>query len=392
MNLLYISFWSVNSGLSKATVLPVIQYLLKNDIAKSIILLTPESRNGTAQLEYTKELSWVPVYFANEKQLSSGWRLLMKMFFATLRALFVKRKEIDLIWARASIAGGVAAIAAKLFRKPFGVESFEPHARYMTESGAWKNGGIKHRLQNWLEKVQMKNAWRLVTVSTAYQTYLINEKKIGVAKVYNIPCCADFDLFRFDMIARDKLRGELQIADREKVGIYVGKFGDIYYDQVFFAFLERAFKQEFIDRMIFLSPMPEHVHARIMEHAIPQEKCTIKEVAHEEIYTYLSAADVGFCPVKESPAKRYCSPIKTAEYFACGLPVIISRGIGDDSTFVNRFKIGRSIDFKTHSIEINDVQALMEIKRLDIISLSREYRSVRIKFNSYKNLFGVSQS
>ena len=39
-------------------------------------------------------------------------------------------------------------------------------------------------------------------------------------------------------------------------------------------------------------------------------------------------------PVKPVPTKRYCTPVKDGEYWALGLPVIITEGISDDSGII----------------------------------------------------------
>ena len=51
-------------------------------------------------------------------------------------------------------------------------------------------------------------------------------------------------------------------------------------------------------------------------------------------------ADFAICAVKPIPTKQYCSPIKTGEYWAMGLPIVIPSNIGEDSEIIKKENIG----------------------------------------------------
>ena len=44
----------------------------------------------------------------------------------------------------------------------------------------------------------------------------------------------------------------------------------------------------------------------------------------------LSAADLGVIAVPPTPSQRFRSPVKTALYWAAGLPILIPEGVADD--------------------------------------------------------------
>ena len=55
---------------------------------------------------------------------------------------------------------------------------------------------------------------------------------------------------------------------------------------------------------------------------------------------WLSAADAGLALIKQVPSKRGSSPVKLAEYLSCGLPVVITDGIGDCSRVISDNRVG----------------------------------------------------
>jgi hypothetical protein len=55
--------------------------------------------------------------------------------------------QIDKIIARGSPAGALAYLTWKKIKVPFIVESFEPHADYMLESGVWRKRDLRYVYQ-----------------------------------------------------------------------------------------------------------------------------------------------------------------------------------------------------------------------------------------------------
>jgi len=79
---------------------------------------------------------------------------------------------------------------------------------------------------------------------------------------------------------------------------------------------------------------------------------------------------------------RVASPIKFGEYLCCGLPLIISRGIGDTEEIIEKFGIGRLLDLEDIKIEKNDViQLINSVERERIAKIGKEFLSIE----SYKS-------
>ena len=68
---------------------------------------------------------------------------------------------------------------------------------------------------------------------------------------------------------------------------------------------------------------------------------TVVSVPHAEVQNYLLAGDVGLLLRRPSPINSVASPMKFAEYLACGAPVLASAGIGDVNGMISTYGVGR---------------------------------------------------
>jgi glycosyltransferase involved in cell wall biosynthesis len=298
----FISYWPRFSGITESSVIPTIAYLIKQGIANHIFLYTREIDISKNQKHEMLKVSWCPALIGRFE--NSGLQLIETTI------------------------------------------SFEPHSAYMTESGVWPKNSLKARLQRYLEKKQIINACALITVSRAYTELLQAEYK-QLSNVYTIPCTVSFQMFNLKHpgeLYQNILNAGYHLSADTKIGIYVGQFGDIYYKEEFFELLASLQNQDPNFFQIILTPKPDLVYDLIEDYKINKQQVMAKAVDWTEIPLYLRIADFGICLVRQSKHKRFCSPIKTGEYMAAGLPTLISKDIGDDSEFIEQNNIGWVVD------------------------------------------------
>ena len=380
MTLLYISLWSIKNGLTQSTVLPVVHYLVNQNLVERVILCTPEMSSDVSRLDDDNRIIHVPLTNSISGNFDSGLTVIFTLFFGIGRFLFKNKKQVGQIWARGSVAGGVASLLFKFFRIPFSVESFEPHSEYMVESGAWSKSGTKYRIQKRFESAIIKSATNIITVSQHFTKHL--EVNHGLKNVHTIPCSVEFDVFGKNIKKVDDFK-----LPTGTIGIYIGKFGDIYYNEEFFDLIQKIINDHPEYFQIILTPMVEDALNGMEKRSIDPSRYHIQEVSHDKIPSFLNIADIAFCPVKQTPSKIFCSPVKTAEYLALGLPIIISKAISDDSDFINDNNLGLVIDFEAPFPDIKLDSILEKASRAIVIEKGRPYRDSRINFQVYNQLF-----
>ena len=345
VRLLYLSYWSASDGLTRSTVLPHLQVLRQSP---DIELLAFTSVERTAGAGRDAEVERLGVVHEPLHARQGGINLISRALdFVSLPrgiARICRQHGITRILARGAPAGALAHLMQKHMPVPYAVESFEPHARYMLESGVWSSLDPRYLFQSHWERCVKSEATTLLPVAEAYRAALINEG-LAADQIVTLPCTVDSARFQFDPGGRRQARADLGIPSDAIVGIYVGKFGGIYYDAEAFAVFARFATHMPSFRMIVLTPMDlDSVAALARTAGYPAGRLTLLSVPHEAVARYLSAADVGFATVRMAPSRRFCSPVKVGEYLASGLPVVITDGIGDDSEHIRDNDAGAVID------------------------------------------------
>jgi len=303
--------------------------------------------------------------------------------------------KIDMIICRSSPAGVIGHIVSRQLRIPYIVESFEPHADYMLEARVWMRYDPRFLLQKYFESKQKQASDFLLPVSHQYKAKLL-EEGIPEAKIVVVPCCVALEQFAYHAEKRSKIRVALNISNDAVVGIYAGKFGGIYFDKEAFQIFHEAFLffgDKF--RLILLTDASnEFVQKRCAEMNLPLEKVVATLVPHNVVPSYLSAADFAFSTIKPSPSRIYCSPIKNAEYWANGLPVLLCSGIGDDSEIIETEGGGVLIDMMNISASLEEMKKLIERGRKrnadEISLLARKHRDIERVRSAYRVVFNLS--
>ena len=106
--------------------------------------------------------------------------------------------------------------------------------------------------------------------------------------------------------------------------------------------------------------------------------------------------DFAINPQAPIPSKRYGSPLKNGEYWAMGLPIVISPEISVDSDIISANNIGVVINLQRKE---NMAEAVKQIDRLlrnnsretlqqKIFSVARKYRSFDIAEDIYPSIYG----
>lgn len=395
MKILFIGYWGLTDPLTLATTFPNLEILANSPQVEHITLATIEREGVVPILELpfeTNKISFQPL------MSSQGWSLFVTKTEEFIRFPRELAKEaiklgITHIIGRGAMAGALAMLTAGRTGLPFFVESFEPHADYMRDAGVWHKYDPRYIFQHYWEKREKKYARGLMPVANNYRRQLLTEGMLA-ERVITVPCAVNPIIFAFRPVARLVTRQRLGLSEAAIVGIYVGKFGGIYYDQEAFQLFREAadaFGPAF--HLLLLSPIPAHeIRAKLIAAGVTEQQATILFVPFVEVPDYLSAADFAFGLHRPTP---YVSPVKVGEYWANGLPVLLTEGVGDDSDIIHQHPIGGAVFNISHPDSI--LQALNKIAfqirqpnyRIKTQLLAQHYRSLDYSRKAYAQLLGI---
>lgn len=403
-NILIFSQWSFKDALVQTYTLPYVD-MIRQIISphRKILLITAEQQHIALSKGETDMINkeWAA---RNMRVLPEPYeRFGLKKILASTGNLFkwyrlIKRENIKTIHAFCTPAGGIAYILSKLTGTQLVIDSYEPHAEAMVENGTWREGGLAFRILFSLEKKQTQKAKALIGTTAGMRQYAAEKYGVRVKNFFVKPACVDME--KFSPKEKDThLLKELELENKT-VCVYAGKLGGIYLKAEVFDFIKACYdswKDDF--RFLMLTNASrEEIDAECSRVGLPGEVVISRYVSHSEIPAYLSLGDFAINPVKPVPTKRYCTSIKDGEYWAMGLPVVISPDISDDSGIIEKEKIGVIVNF-TQKTEI--ARAVLEIKELlkfknslreAIVHVAERYRSYAIAHSIYQKIYSSSDA
>jgi hypothetical protein len=291
------------------------------------------------------ELNKHNIFHYPEKYYNLGFKKAISLPLNFIKLLiFTFKNKINVIHTEAMTAGMIGTLLKTCTGKKHIVDSYEPLAYSMIEAGIWPADSFAFKWMKYFEKRQAIKADVTIGTTDAMQQYAKQKYDITLKNFYWKPAIVDTNKFNFYENYRKEFRQQFNLENK-LVLVYAGKFGGQYLEQETFQFFKACanyWGEKF--RVLLLT---SHTDLEVENYcnATNFDKSLITKmfVPFPEMYKYLSIADFAITPVKPIHSKRYCSPIKDGEYWATGLPVVITENISDDSDIIKNENIGTII-------------------------------------------------
>jgi len=212
-----------------------------------------------------------------------------------------------------------------------------------------------------VENQVVRKADKVLCVSNAFEKFLRRNYQVNDVSV--IPTFVDTSRFTFSKTKRAFYREKLQISDRRAL-VYsggvspwqgIGETADL--------FLNLRSKVENLF-MLFLTQSPPALKRAIGDRIHPEDMKVI-HVPHREVAGYLCAADTGVLLREDTLTNRVASPIKFSEYMCCGLPCIVSEGIGDTAEVIQKGDAGIVLSSGA-TPSLSEIEKLLSLDREEI--------------------------
>lgn len=147
-----------------------------------------------------------------------------------------------------------------------------------------------------------------------------------------VPCTLNtaFEQTNLDVETIQESRKNLDLQQEDVVFVYSGSLAGWQSFELLYAFVAPLLKFSPIIKLLFLSDKDSHILK--LEQEFPGQ-IICKKLSPKHVPVYLMAADYGLLIRERSITNKVASPVKFAEYLACGLKVIISEELGDYTTF-----------------------------------------------------------
>ncbi len=322
--------------------------------------LIPDNEKRVMQGHFKDNgLYWYPLDYAYGRVLLlNKFRNLVDAFRMVWK---IKRKyQPRFILSFGNVAAAFGALLTKVFRFKSIIIQYEPHHLFLLELNRWSKNSLKYQVLASLEEFARKKADFIMT-GTSHMIRDLKQKGTK-AKMFRTPNAVDENLMKFDGVERERIRKRLDIEGKD-VFLYIGKLGELYYEEELVEVCAALYNQNSNAAFLMISGYDHGVLRSWFEkYGVPEAAYRLlNPVPHVEVPGYLSAAEMGMVAIPPTPAQKYRSPLKSADYLYCGLPYLICRGISEDDEYALNKKVGVVIEgysenqIKVHYTEIEDL-------------------------------------
>ncbi len=395
-----LSSWSYKEPLCHSYLLPNIKIIRKiisdecviylQTSEKKNLRLTKQEENEVSQQLADAGIVWKPLPYRN-----FGMSAIFLYIAQIIRlTFFIHKKKIDVLHPFAASAGTMALFLKKITRKKMVLDSWEPHAECMVQTGAWSENSLAFRILWWSEKMQAKYADVLIAASKGMVQYSNESYGIAVKHVLLRPACVDLQIFNASKYDRVAIREKLELTGKV-VCACVSKLGGLYLRHDVF----RLFKtgQDVFGESFHVLLLSENSREEVLglchDSGFDSSHLTHLSVPHSDVPAFLIACDFAFNPQQPVPAKRYGTPVKDGEYWAMGLPIIILPEISEDSMIVKNENAGvilADLNVSSMTNAMQQMQFLLSSNpeiRSQMRKIAEQYRSYEIAEQTYRQLY-----
>ncbi len=327
-------------------------------------------------LQYHKS----PPILSTVYDLREGWKKIKELY---------KKNHYDVVHCR----GYMSAILGQKVKKKYGTKFiFDMRGWWpdeKLESGLWEPAIFKPVYNYFKRKEKQFFEESDISVSLTYagkkeivQNFHQNENKIGV-----IPTCVDFDVFKtFDENTRNSIRTELDIPLDAYVVIYSGSIGANYPPKdIIKMFLAIPFNQK--KYLLILSKDDKNLILNAAKEMNVNINIRFASAEYNGVHQYLHASDIGIILYKMAFSTIGRSPTKLGEYWACGIPAISLKGIGDLDFIAAKYNnIGLVLldqDFKLNKALTQEDKKVLRANAISYFDINS---GVNFYYNLYQQL------
>lgn len=303
---------------------------------------------------------------------------------------FIEKNRIEIVMPRSTMpAWLVLRLLPSLSAAPqiiFDADGLPIQER--VDFAGLKEGGLLHRLLTAIERKMLARADKVVVRSfRARDIHLQRVPDLQDSKFHKVGNGRSEELF-YPELRRNEIRESLGIPRDQWLLVHSGSLSGGYETSKMFELIDSLNKLKISAKLLFLTR--DEVTARQLIPPSLSSKVLVVTCPFQEIPEFLRAADIGICLRKKAKSIAGIAPIKLGEYLMCGLPVVLSEGIGDfdelmaDLPFV--FKVGKTFDVK----ELGKwVEGLNGLREGTVAEFGKKYFSLEATLDSYEGALNL---
>lgn len=253
----------------------------------------------------------------------------------------VLRRNIHIVQARSYVPGIIGALLKKLTRIKlvFDPRGLIPEELQLTQGWSAENPSFKRwkRIEKWL----LNNSDAVIVLSQPFADHY--KQIVPALSPVIVPCCVDTERFTYDRNKRLALRAKNNFTNKFIVLYVMGHYVPYQDFDSALDLFHKISQQIPPAHFLVLTPDIAQVTQRLKESGTAQDCYSVSKVPFAEVPDYITMADIGLLARVPSVISKVASPVKFAEYLACGVPVLAQPDIGDTEKALATKDIGQLI-------------------------------------------------
>ena len=395
---LYLSYDGITDHLGQSQIIAYLRRLASHHHGFFLISFEKPERysevsDSVRDMIFGKKINWYPMRYTKYPLIFSTLCDLFRCFGKAV--ILHRRHRFHIVHCRSHVPALVGLLMKRIFKVKFIFDMRGWWVDEKMESGHWDNWIFKpiYYLMKRLEVLCLVKSDHIVVLTHASKSLLIQKHQQLFDRITVIPTCVDFKIFgEFSKQARYKIRSSLGISMESIVLIYSGSFGGNYnvknIIKIFEVFIEQYPTSQFI---VLSKTNPDLLHDYLSSNSLLKKKCRLLTVEYREVHKYLSAADIGIIYYKVNFSALGRSPTKLGEYWACGVPVLAQKGIGDLDHIQKTYPFGLILvdDLSKKSFNNGIIQMTNSIGKKNLKSASEEYFGIEKGISAYERVYSL---
>lgn len=268
--------------------------------------------------------------------------------------------------------GYVPALLARVLgmRYVFDMRGFWPDER--ADGGLWSREGTGYRTWKRIERSLCRRARSVVVLTERARDEL---RRLGLVPeprpVHVIPTCVDLERFR--VVPEAHRAPEARGAGARYV--ILGGTGTWYLPEAMLDLGARALARDPAARLhVLTQDDAEPIVTGLAARGVAPERAIVRAVPHEDVPRWISGATAGVALLRATWSKSASCPTKIGEMLACGVPLLVSSGIGDVDALFDEERVGVTVG-GTEPAALEAALAALAVLRRDA-GLAARCRSV----------------
>jgi len=268
----------------------------------------------------------------------------------------IKVKNISILHCR-SLFPGIIALFIKVFYKRDIKIIYDNRGVFIDEEilkGHWKKNGIKALTFRKLEKILLKKCEAHIVVSHYFHDYVIEINKNSIPDLQK----KTFVITNGTTVNKNNMQQQIKKNANNIIGVYSGsaaKWQNLNEIVALFKVVTNNF-----NNLLFkiISYNGEVFRNALDNSEIDASRVEIEGLDSHEVLNSLSACNFGILLRENNLINNVAAPLKFAEYLAAGLPVLISKGVGDTEEIIKKYNVGIVVH---DNLYVESMKAMLEL-------------------------------